>query len=168
MQEIEAPLLAMGNDPGSVSVSMALAAVAGIIRAWATLEGAVNMLEEFERSGLEGEKPKSELAERKAAAPSKEKDGGLNWKWIGGIGAVLIGGYLWNAYLKEKASWEAENASLSKKAENLEKKVKRLKKELKESKAPPREWPIEDRLKDAAINNVVEQLGKGRGEDSQV
>lgn len=163
VQEVEAPLLAMDRDPGAISVSDALAAVAGIVHAWATLEGAVNILQEMERSGLGGEKANAELAERKSTTPSKEKEGGLNWKWIGGIGAVLLGGYLWNAYQKEKAGWESENSMLSKKVEYLEKKVKRLKKERKERETTSRDWYIEDRMKDAAIGNVVEVLTRKRG-----
>ena len=165
-------MIGLGHDPGEITVSDALAAVAGIIQDCGAIVGTATVVEELKRMRLgseetgDAENSKKELAKGQEGALAKE-GGGQAWKWVAGIGAVLVGTYLWNAYQREKLGWEAENSMLRQKVQFLEKKVKRMKKELKEWRMSQRQWLVFDPMKDAAINNAVDFLVKDRDDTAK-
>ncbi len=155
--EIEKPLVAAGLDPNSITVSEALAAVVLIIHVWGGMQSSISMMKALEQNDLQS---LGALIKPESAKPSKDQRG-LDWKWIAGIGAGLLGLHLWNSYQNERRDWDNERKEMKEEIVDLKKKLDKTKDKLEEAKDEiydlkhPIDHSLFDPMKDVAVKNAL-------------
>ncbi len=159
--EIEKPLVAAGLDPDFITVPEALAAVVSIIHAWGGMQSSISMMKALEQNDLQS---LGALIKPESAKPAKDEGGGLDWKWIAGIGAGLLGLHLWNSYQNERRDWDNERKEMKEEIADLKKKLDKTEDKLEEAKDEiydlkhPIDHSLFDPMKDVAVKNALELL----------